>query len=190
MVFNWSQLWPILYLWPRIVQKMQLRNIWRPSIVMKFSKNRISVTSKSLNQFSPPNSKPPDAKRTTVVRQRRFSSGKIIIFILTLRRPLRHSFSKTVKKYTSQIEYSGFFEILFLIECFWNPQNAFENFRQRFYLLWCLLIFGFWLFFLNRVVFYDLKTYFETFKVVLRYKKFLFTHHKKKITQQKGKWKN
>ena len=55
------------------------------------------------------------------------------------------SYSKTVKKYTPQIEYRGFFETVhFCARRLWNPQNAFENFRQRFYLLWCLLVLYFW----------------------------------------------
>ena len=41
------------------------------------------------------------------------------------------SYSKTVKKYTQQIEYLGFFEIIdFYARRLWDPQNAFENFRQ------------------------------------------------------------
>ena len=51
------------------------------------------------------------------------------------------SYSITVKDYTPRIEYRGFFEIIhFYIRRLWNPQNAFENFRQRFYFLWCLLV--------------------------------------------------
>ena len=55
------------------------------------------------------------------------------------------SYSKTVKKYTPQIEYCGFFEILhFYARRLLNSQNAFENFRLRFYFLWCLLVRNFW----------------------------------------------
>ena len=58
------------------------------------------------------------------------------------------SYFKSVKKYTPQIEYRGFFEIIhFYVRRLWDPQNAFENFRQRFYLLWCLLFFVFLAFF-------------------------------------------
>ena len=50
------------------------------------------------------------------------------------------SFSKTLKKYTQQIGYRGFFEIIFLYKLFVDPQNAVENLRLRFYLLWSLLV--------------------------------------------------
>ena len=67
-------------------------------------------------------------------------SGCFRLLLLSL-----SSYSKTVEKYTPQIEYRGFFEIIhFYARRLWDPQNAFENFRQRLYLLWCLLVLYFW----------------------------------------------
>ena len=67
--------------------------------------------------------------------------------------------SKRWKKYTPQIGYGGFFQILhFSVECPCNPWNAFKNFRLRFYLLLCLLIFGFWLLSQSKIAFFDLET--------------------------------
>ena len=52
---------------------------------------------------------------------------------------------KTVKQYTPQIEYGEFFDIIsFSVKRLWKPQNAYEKNRQRFYLLWFLLVLYFW----------------------------------------------
>ena len=115
----------------------------------------------------------------------------LYFYPLTLRRPLRQSWRLGVfsgshgsalaaipKRWKNIPHKSGmadFFKyFFFLVECLCTPQNAFENFRLRFYLLWCLLIFGFWLLSQSNCFFFDLETYFETFKVHLSYQRFLF----------------
>ena len=100
---------------------LRLREDFRNSLT-KYCKNKISVNSQA------PVS--PELAIRSVFRLSRLSDS---------------SYSKTVKKYTPQIEYRGFFRIIhFYVRRLWNPQNAVENFRLRFYLLWCLLVLIFW----------------------------------------------
>ena len=109
-----------------------------------------------------------DFWRTQSITRKKHQAVICIIFLnfckkkydLTLRYPLRHSWRiglffsshgraliaipRRWKDKSSTADFLAYF--IFLIECLCNPQNAFENFRLRFYFLWCLLIFGFWLF--------------------------------------------
>ena len=138
-----------------------LRNIFSYQCFCQVTSTRIFLAPFLLHHFSQPkinieliqerNFVKVKMELVKIREQSKYAALKISrIKIFILRRAARQtwrlgvfsSYSIRVKKYNPQIEHRGFFDSIthFYERRLWNPQSAFENFRQRFYLLWCLLL--------------------------------------------------
>ena len=81
-----------------------------------------------------------------------------------------------IKLNSKKIGYRGFFEIIyFYARRLWNRENAFQNLRLRFYLLWCLLFLNF-LRLSQFFLFNHSKTSFKTFIVIQNYIWLILNH--------------